>query len=252
MKKFAVLLSLALTVLSADGFAQSRSSQVKPVYAVLSLIGDQLDFVARQAEKAVHDPKPIDDPVFDQTAIRAAATVLQKKNPTTEVAALNTRSKALFEQRANLFAVSGKKIVLPDEVKQALKNEEATHLILITKHLDEFPKDLKLMFEGVDKLSGLGFYVDGLVTLKTDDSSQIGQGLIAPFAFFKITYIEVAKARVIHSQTIRSAVTFIATNSGESHANAWAAITAKQKVDAMNQLISTEIAKALPDLLTKK
>ncbi len=262
MKSTPLFLSAIFSILSLNAFAQapavsqpSQSSQ--PVYAVLSLIGDKLDIVVRELQigskldKNSHDLVAIEDPVFDQTAIRATANALLTLDAKAEVAALNTRNKTLFDQQRDLFAESGGRIAIPEAIKGAMKAEQATHLILITKHTDLVEIKHANLWDGAGKLTGLGFYLDGSIQLRSNVDGKISNGFIAPFAFFKMTLVD-PSSQILGQKFVKASIPIGAARSKVSNSDQWGALSGKEKVAVINDLITDEITKAIPELMLKK
>ena len=130
--------------------AQPTATPSPPVYAVLSLIGDKLNIiVARQqtgtrVDANLRESVAISNAVFDDAAVSAIAEAVRKIDPKAELAAINTRSAVLFEKQRELFAQSGEKILIPDAILTALKNQNASHLFLLTKRRDDLAQPLRL------------------------------------------------------------------------------------------------------------
>ncbi len=116
-----------------------------PVYALLSLIGDRLDIVIRQLQTGTrvdnnnHQPLAIAEPVFDDAAISAAESAIREAIPKVEIAALRTRSQVLFDKQATLFEINGDVMAIPNAIKDALRQQGATKLVLIGKRRDDGP-----------------------------------------------------------------------------------------------------------------
>ncbi len=166
--KWLVLISGLAGGIVENASAQAVAPSPTPVYAVLSLIGDRLDIVVRQLQTGTrvdanrHQPLSIAEPVFDDAAVAAAESAIREANPKAEVSALRTRSQVLFDKQAVLFSINGDTMAMPEAIKDALRGQGATKLVLIGKRRDDASfKFADGYFDGVGKLEGLGFYLDG-------------------------------------------------------------------------------------------
>ncbi|MEO8103571.1 MAG: hypothetical protein ABI790_13670 [Betaproteobacteria bacterium] len=253
MRKFVYVLVIALVF--AIPQTQAATADV-PTYALLSLIGDKLDIVIAQrqsrsrADRSRRDPpSAIQDAVFDNAATTAAGEAVRKIIPGAELAYLNSRSTVLFEKQRELFAEKNGVMSIPDAIRDALKKEKATHLILITKYGDEAQFQFVNAPDGTGMLEGLGFYLDGATGTFSTDEREAGRGYIAPFVYAKVTLIDVQTSRVIRNKTITASLTISSARAQENLTSPWLALSAAEKVSAMNRLIQRELARTIPLLL---
>lgn len=234
----------------------SAVAQPTPVYAVLSLIGDKLDIiVARQqtgtrVDANLRESIAISNAVFDNAAVSAIAEAVRKINSKAELAAINTRSPVLFEKQRELFAQSGDKILIPDAIRTAVKNQNATHLFLVTKRRD----DASAQFvggssDGKGRIEGLGFYLDGSVSTKVSETGDGGRGFIAPFVYIDIALIEMASSKVISKEKVVASRPVSAGQAVKDVGSPWDALSSAEKVRLVNAIIQDEIARVLPGLL---
>ena len=264
MKK---ILSFAIAILSAalisglaSGHAAAQTAaakeSVEPVYAVLSLIGDKLSIVVAQSQTGTRvdanrrETLSISEDVFDTMAVSATAAAVRKLRPSAELAALNTRSAVLFEKQRTLFEESGNTIAIPEPIRAALKNQNATHLFLITKRIDEAAAEFSSgTTDGKGKLEGLGFYLDGSIATVDGASGNAGQGFIAPFAYMNVMLIDLATSKIIKKQKITSSWPVSAGVAATDIGSPWAALSSAEKVRLVNELIRREIMRVVPDLM---
>ena len=124
---------------------------------------------------------------------------------------------------------------MPDAIREALKGQGATHLVLITKHRE----DALFRFhnresEGAGSLEGLGFYLDTTVetynyNAKTGDRSKSGVGFIAPYAFLAVQLAEFPSGRVLGRKSVAEYQMVGSGNSETDVSQPWQAMTAAQK-----------------------
>ena len=237
------------------GAAQAQAAGIEPpCYAMLSLIGDKLDIVVYQTqtgsniEQNRHEPLPIDDPLFDNAAVSAAGDAVRKVVPGAALVVLNSRSAALFERQRELFDEQDSKIALPDAIKTALQKENATHLILITKHRDDAILAFSDRYDGSGKLEGLGYYIDGVMPTKPGEGGETGRGYLAPYVYMKVSLIDAQTSRLIGKQIVKASQSVSVARAIDS-ANPWDAMTNEQKVRIIDQMIRREITRVVLELM---
>jgi hypothetical protein len=233
------------------GSVQLPAAGPQPVYAVLSLIGDELSVIASQLkvgdapESNFKRAVPIEEPVFDTIAIRATIDAVRRGRPGAEMAALNTRSPVLFAKQRQLFDEQNGVMTIPEAIIGALAQQGATHLILITKYRDE----TRVLIPGAPglaaRMEGLGFFLNGAAMTTDPATGSTGRGYISPFTFFQIALIELPSRKVLKTRVVSASEPFSAasTPSGD---DPWAALTSAQKIAAIEALLTREIARAIP------
>ena len=75
-------------------------------------------------------------------------------------------------------------------------------------------------------------------------------GIIAPFAYFRISVVELPRMQVLKEERI---VASMARATADSHSNnPWDAMSSKEKIEALQTLIRGEIERALPAMLPSR
>ena len=249
----AFLLTGALVPAQAQTQVAPAVEPAPPVYAVLSLVGDQLGIlVAQPLTDAKFAPYrrevlPIAEAVFDDAAIGAASDAIRKIMPRAELSALNTRSSVLFEKQRTLFEEKGTLMAVPEAIKAALAQQKANFLVLITKHRDEINLQFGHDRDVEGKLEGLGFYVDDTLTASSGTGTGAG-GFIAPYAYLRVALIDTKTWTVIGKQTITASTKIVSAKTVEA-ASPWTAMTSSEKIRAMDRLLRREIGRVIPLLL---
>jgi hypothetical protein len=259
--KFVVLVSGLFGGVAENALAQSPVPAETPVYAILSLIGDRLDIVIRQLQTGTrldsnnHQLLPIIDPIFDEAAVTAATNAIREAIPKVEIAALRTRSQVLFDKQAALFEVKGETMAMPNAIKDALREQGATKLVLVGKRRD----DASFMFangtyDGAGKLEGLGFYLDGTwstqtVDPKTGATSEGGVGFIAPFAYMEVTLVDIPSCRVLGKKKVAAYYMAGSGRAEQDIGEPWRALTSADKVRLINQLVTRDVAASVKGLV---
>ena len=144
--------------------------------------------------------------------------------------------------------ITGAKFTPPAELALAMTQSKATHLLLITPY--RAPSMLKIANSSIGSghLEGLGFYIDRELRIKRADTGEVGQGVLALFAYFKVWLIDLASGEPVHEQAITASSTLsVARN--KYGLDPWDTLDAAQKILALRRLIRSELDKALPKLL---
>ena len=222
-----------------------------PVYAILSLVGNRLDIVVPQAavggkgDSKRIAPVPIADPLFDNAIVRAAGDTVQRNLPNAEVVELNTRSQSLFDTQQDLFQEKDAFMSLPDAISNVVRNQKASHLVLISKYRDAPTFTLTNFPDRGVTLEGLGFYLEGFRRAGDADGQTPPPIRASLYAYLTVYLIDASTFLVLKKQTISASATLTLPDTTLPAAKAWEAIPAQTKVRAMDQLIRSEIARVV-------
>lgn len=225
------------------------------VFGLLSLIGDNLDIVIARPQTGTlvdpnrREPLPVADPIFDNSAINAAGAAIRKVIPRAELAVLNTRSAVLFEKQRELFTESNSTMTIPDAIKNALKAQQATHLLLITKHRAEAQLHFVGSSDGYGRLEGLGFYLDGNMLTSTASTGASGRGFIAPFVYVNVALIDLSTMKILKRQAITASNTVSSARAQESNQSPWLALTASEKVNIIDRIVQREVGRTVQEIM---
>lgn len=258
MQKLLSCITCAFLLTATRAYAQVAAvpavPPVPPVYAVLSLVGDQLVIVVAQPRTDARfapyrrEALLIDGPVFDDAAIRAAVDAIRKVIPRAELSALNTRSPVLFDKQRVLFEEKGPVMAVPEAIRKALQQQQATYLVLVTKHRDELNLQFGQNRDAGGKLEGLGFYVDDTPTANSGETREAVRGFIAPYAYLQVALVDTRTWNVIGKQTITASAAIAAAGAPDAP-RLWRAMTPAAKVEAMDRLLRREFDRIIPLLL---
>ena len=246
------LLALAALLPSLALSAHAQSARAPADYAVISLVGDKLDVITYQrqlgtlADANSHLPLRFSEDLLDTVALRAINRAMKATQPHAEIALLAATLPATFANQASFF--DGDKVRLPAEIDEAVHQERAASLLLVTKHRGEAKLAVRDGHLGSGKIEGLGFYLDPDMPMETADHLHQSVGYIAPFVYVDVSLIDVATGRLLRQTTIQATET-VTSSSNEQSADAWGAMTPKEKVDALSGLLSRNLAAAVPHLV---
>jgi hypothetical protein len=223
-------------------------------YAVLSLVGDQLLVVKRELsvgsrlDKNTRVLVPLPSAVIDQAVVLAVDEALRRADPSARPVLLAARSPALFAA-ANRALDDGGTTRVFEAVRPVVAGAQATHLILVSKHRHQAMLKLRDGHVGSGWLEGLGFYIDPGETMRGTNTNEGERGFIAPFAYFSVALIDLARGRILAEEYVFASR---ANQTDETNiGNAWTALSEEEKDRQLTALIREEAARVVPKLVGK-
>ncbi|HWH40277.1 MAG TPA: hypothetical protein VNU21_10600 [Usitatibacter sp.] len=248
MRIAAVMLAAAAGLLSL-----ATAAQVGKKIAVLSLIGDQFLIVAHEAEIGTRVNRDRVDVVeLPERAVDGAVALdMQRVIKGVDGAA----EVVMLGPTRGLYAAQGNITEMPDVsqvvavVKPSLEKAGIGRLVLITKLRHDAVLRLADGNVGSGKLEGAGFYLDQDLATMERGEGKAGRGFIAPFAYFRVSLVDVASGKVLGYRDVIASNAVVAGNSPSLQV--WEALSAGQKVHMIRQLIDTEGGEAVRQLLAK-
>jgi hypothetical protein len=124
-----------------------------------------------------------------------------------------------------------------------LANHGATHLVLVTKRRSAASFRITAGTIGRGFLAGIGFYLDSVTRLHYDQSNQESPGFIAPYAYLSVSLVDAATLRTVKSATAAESAMSLSIDSKVA-VQAWDALTAQQKVEALEGVIKSGVTRA--------
>lgn len=240
-------------LIAATAFALVGPAAAAPrKVAVLSLIGDKLEVVYPQMTTGSRLDQNIRHPIddrkgeFDRFTLGAAAQAIAEVDPAIGTALVSMGPSKLHERPDQLF--DGKQAVLPGAVVDELVRVQAQYLLLITKHRG----DVKLSFvntrTGIGTVRGLGFYLDDHMRVMLSDSGATAEGLLAPFAYIRLSLVDVQTGLLVREQN--AALMDVLPVAGVvGVTDPWNVLDAKQKVAYIEGLIRRGLKENVRPLL---
>ena len=237
---------ILLAVFTGPAWADDARS-----YVILSLLGDRLAIISPQwstgtnLDKTVRDYLKLDTPAIDHAALVAADDVLRKTSPGAKASMLMVNDPAVYAAQARaLDDGSPVRAILPT-LSKVLGGAQATHLILFSKLRHDAIFDIDKGHVGSGKIEGLGFYIDRITTLRVLGDVNDDVGFLAPFAYFRISVVEIASGKVLADREVLASE----THPGHASAHPWDELTPQQKVNALRTMLGNEITATLPSVL---
>jgi hypothetical protein len=244
---WALLSLLLIGVAQAQGSAETPYKKV----AVTSLIGDVITVdtyrmrVGTMVDTNHQTKMPVQSPVFDEVAMKAASDAMNKTLPSTSLATLAPPAADSDLDPAR-FLIDGR-IASSHRMVVALRDAGFTHLLVITKQ--RAPARLKVSGTAVGSgyLQGIGFYLDDSFKVQRVDTLERAVGLIAPYVYIKLALVDLNSLQQVREQVITENTTSSAAGHKEAF-GAWEALTSEQKVSLLEKLIRDNVTAATPRL----
>ena len=238
-----LLVSLWLAFSAAAAAAEGRS------YAVLSLVGDKImvsQYVASTGSRLDRNNRrdlELEDALIEKTSLLAVDAALKKAEPGTKPVLLFPQDGRLYAAQTKLLDEGGSSLRLLEYIRGLLQGRGTTHLILVTKLRHEARIKMKNATVGSGTLEGVGFYVDSGATVQSAETGELGTGFLGPFAYFRIALIDLARGEIVKEELVT------ASTAAGGNADAWNALSGRQKVLVLQDLLRKEIARTVPLLL---
>ena len=243
-------LAVAITVTLASA---ARATSPAPSYAAISLVGDKLDIVTYQPQVGTqldsnsHMPLVLSADELDTAALRAINRAVKQAVPGASVALLAASTPDSFENQDRIF--HGDHVVLPAEIDAAVRREGATMLVLVTKRHAEARLQTVQGFIGSGKLDGLGYYMDTIRHVKSEDTQARSVGYLAPYVYVDVSLVDLATSTVVRRGSITSGYIIGSANKA-GVVNPWDALDAKEKVDTLKSLLTRQLMATVPSVVT--
>ncbi len=238
----AILLSLASL---STGAAEARR------YAVLSLIGDRLlisqyvPATGSRTDTNVREWIQLEDPALEKTSLLAIHQALKKLDPDGKPVLLFAQDGRIYTGQDKVLDAGGSSLNMLEYVRGLLKGQDVTHLILVTKLRHEAQIQLTGSTIGSGMLEGLGFYVDPYIKVLNPKTLDFGRGLVGPFAYFKVTLVDLAPGTVMKEERVVGS-TSAGVAEFKDGTDPWAGLSSETKVKLLQGIIRREMARVIP------
>ena len=243
-----LLAAVLLLALPAGALAQRH-------YAILSLVGDEMMIVQREIQTGSRIDRnermsvTMPDATIDRMVVLAIEDAVKRAEPAAKTTLLVSRRQAVYDAVARALP-NGTEAAF-QAVRPMLEGARgATHLILVTKYRHAAMLRIRDGHVGSGTLEGVGFYIDHGSLVRSWDTSEAERGLIAPYAYVRISVIDLASGKVVAEDRV------IGSKGHQMGAsligNAWAALSAQEKDRQLQEMIREETARAMPKLIAAR
>ena len=246
--KHALLIAgfLAYLTVTAAGYADEAPRR----YAVLSLIGDSMTVVVYVMETGTHldrnrqEPVSLGSDLLDRAALNAVQQSLKQIDARSPVLLFLGTSPELFGDPSKLF--DGKRLLLSQDLSEAMKGGGATHLLLLTRYRAEARIQAVDRTVGSGKLEGLGFYIDGYLRTRRSDNGVAGQGFLAPYVYLRILLVDLATSMIDREEVITWTTMLSAARGATDDPRA---VLAGEQLKFLVDALTREISRVVPSLV---
>jgi hypothetical protein len=244
-------LMLGLGAVSAQ--AQTQTAAATPKFGVLSFLGESIEIIGSRAStgsrlsKNDHMSADIPDAGFDASALRSTQAALKRLAPQSEAMLFNVKAPKWIERPNELFT-DGKLQVSP-KLLESLRASGATHLVVLTRHRADALVQFHDWTDNVGGTAeGLGYVISRSGRVINRDTGTSQEGYIAPFAFLRLTLVNVSDATVVKQRAITATSPLTMSVTSESR-DPWDTLSGEEKIRKLNEMIERELDKALPKLV---
>ena len=238
MRPILAVVALLLSFAALDAHAQR--------YAVISLIGDRMQLAfargvdGQPVDRIERRYIPLDNTEIDKATLLAVDEQVKKLRPGSDPVLLQAFERSYFDLSAGTGA-------LVEWIRPLVKDRKVTHLIIVSKLQYDGVPAVQKAYVGGGTLEGVGFYVGREAAPPGMSPTSVGPGFLAPFAYFRVSLVELATGRLLREENgLASAMlSATATDSG----NPWDTLSGKQKVETLMGLVRRELASVMPKVL---
>jgi hypothetical protein len=245
-----ILLALVLVIATSTvDAAEARR------YAVLSLIGDRLlisEYLPPSTPNGVDSNTQnflqLEDATLEKTALAAVDEAIRKTVPTAKPVLLFAQDGRIYTAQEKVLDEGGNSLHMLDYIRGLLMGQDVTHLILVTKVRQQARLQLDRAQVGSGVLEGLGFYIDASLPIKDTSTGKTGLGFVAPFAYFKVTLVDLAKSSVVKEERVSGSTSAVVGQFTDTF-NPWTNLPGERKVQLLQGVIRAEVARVVPRIV---
>jgi hypothetical protein len=280
MKHFKIAAAFACFVCLVAGANARAETAASPVYAVMSLIGDNvtsspydgalplaLGRNAGKLDQHQYISLPIASRGFDDIALGSVAAAVRQDLPNATVDVLQTSNADLYKLQEKLFDSAGTAGATQEALQAMLKQRNADYLVVVIKHrtnrAEELPvghmysdADLRAVLSrrhgggnGIIKLEGLGFYVDDSTRVQNLTSLDFANGVLVSYVDTSVRLVDAKTLKTVREVLARKREIIAVSRPLEVAFNAWDEAPLERKVKSLQDLIGEAMADAVPRLL---
>jgi hypothetical protein len=243
---------LSLLVAGAAAAQTAPPPAAPQKIALTSLVGDTMSITHRRDTTGTNlrsnpvNVVKVPTPMFDHAVLKAAEEALARAVPGASTALLRVPAAGTSGD-PNQLVVDGK-VVAAHPLVDGLRQQGFTHVLTATRlrapNVVKLADDVKI---GTGHLEGLGYYIDLTIPVQRVDKAGVVQGVIAPHVYIQLSLIDLGTLEVRRSHAI-TANAMASSASNPDGVDPWGAMTAQEKVDALQRLIRSSVSQATPQL----
>ncbi len=121
-------------------------------------------------------------------------------------------------------------------------------MLVVSKFRENARLKLGNVTIGSGKLQGLGYYLDFNVPTADSDTDEKGRGVIAPYAYFKVSLVDLATSTVTNESLVTAGYA-AGSSTSTAAADPWSSLSNEEKDKLLKDLVQKEVTKAVASLL---
>lgn len=237
----------------AGAWGASTGAATAQRYAVISLVGDEIELVYANMQtggtldRNIRKPLADSEGSFDKIALLAIGQAIERQQPGAQVSLLGLPPSSLHREPERMLG-GGNTLALPGSLVDAVDNAKATRIVLLSKQRSETRIELYSDTIGAGYLRGLGYYIDPHTRLVLRDSGVSDAGLLAPFAYVRLTLADARDGRILAHRKITASRVYPVAASAVA-IDPWDVLTGEQKVERLRALLQSTLAEETGVLL---
>ena len=210
---------------------------------IVSLLGDSVRVVARETQEAVFK-----DVGMDQVAFDAVGRAVQERLPHTELRHFRAPADVDVQEQLALGTAAARRAELPAWLQNAARDAQLSHVLLITSSTGamEFRTGMSQVV-GSDTVTGIGFVVSGSGRTTNLQTGAVATGYLAPFVQLRLTLVDLAGPRVVHSASLSQG--YIVGPTQAEAPDPWRFMNRQQKARALDGLLREVVARGMQQVL---
>lgn len=240
---------LALSLALACAGPAALAAPAEPVRVlVIAALGDTIEVVQHVPETGSRLDRnqrqrvTLQGAGFDALAAQTAAHALRR------LADITVADMVAFTPAPDAPPLISDGRFNPDEaLRRHVAEAGAGQVLLLTRWRTAARLKLADHSVGSGALEGLGFYMDHQIRVRRSDTGEVGQGMLAPYAYLQATLIDATSGQVLRSEQHQGSETRSAARSPNAF-DPWTAMTPEQKIESLQRLLRQGVTRIVPML----
>ena len=136
-------------------------------------------------------------------------------------------------------------------LRDLLAKAGATDLYLVTKHRGTPQFEIITgRLERPGTIEGIGFYIDNETAMYRENNKPGGEGFLAPYAYLAVSLMDVGSMGLVKTRNgLETTAALPGDRTGGAAEHAWNALSPKEKVDALDQVIRQAVRTGMTGLM---
>ncbi len=250
-----LLAAAALLPLAGPALAQKTRATPTAV-GVFALLGDEIqlafpaDVTDTRIDRTLHESLKVADVGLDQAALRGAHARLSAILPRARLQMYRAPQPMTAQQQREL-ADGATRAELPGWIVGALQQARLSHLLLITRTRGEANFALADGHSiGRGQVEGVGFYLDSSTEIKNAQTGLSSRGFLGSYVQLRLQLLEVASGDIVAQDEAREGRMAAGRRDADT-TNPWEALSPREKVEVLRDMVQAGSARVTERLLAR-